>query len=270
MLYQPCRKGKYKMAEKRMFAKQTVTSDRFLDLPVKAKVLYFYLSLYADDEGFISCAKNIQRMTGCKPSDLNALCDSGYLIAFDSGVYVITHWKVSNSIRADRLKKTSFEKERAMLYVRADGMYLLDPEKAASQRNNGKEKTASKSTDCCHLPDTCQSDDGADKVSTEKNSADKASADEISDRDKSTGLSGNADKEALTAAAYRNSLIENFGTENVERYEERFNKWADKHDRQGMPMYPTIEKWMNEDNISKSNANSASQQFEEYLMLDYI
>lgn len=50
------------MAEKRMFAKQTVTSDMFLDLPVKAKVLYFYLSLYADDEGFISCAKNIQRI----------------------------------------------------------------------------------------------------------------------------------------------------------------------------------------------------------------
>lgn len=86
----------------------------------------------------------------------------------------------------------------------------------------------------------------------------------------STGLSGNADKEALTAAAYRNSLIENFGTENVERYEERFNKWADKHDRQGMPMYPTIEKWMNEDNIAKINSDSASQQFEEYLMLDYI
>lgn len=263
------------MAEKRMFAKQTVTSDRFLDLPVKAKVLYFYLSLYADDEGFISCAKNIQRMTGCKPSDLNALCDSGYLIAFDSGVYVITHWKVSNSIRADRLKKTSFEKERAMLYVRADGMYILDPEKAASQRNNGKKKTISESTDCCHLPDVCPPGDGIEKNSIEKNSieknsADKASADEISKGDKSTGLSGNADKEALTAAAYRNSLIENFGTENVERYEERFNKWADKHDRQGMPMYPTIEKWMNEDNISKSNANSASQQFEEYLMLDYI
>lgn len=33
------------MAEKRMFSKQTVTSDRFLDLSAKAKVLYFYLSL---------------------------------------------------------------------------------------------------------------------------------------------------------------------------------------------------------------------------------
>lgn len=258
------------MAEKRMFAKQTVTSDRFLDLPVKAKVLYFYLSLYADDEGFISCAKNIQRMTGCKPSDLKVLCDRGYLIAFDSGVYAITHWKLNNSIRADRLKKTSFENERAMLYVRADGMYVLDPEKAALQRNNGKKKVISESTECCHLSDICPSGDGADKYSTDKNSADKVSADEISNRDKSTDLSDDADKEALTAAAYRNSLIENFGTENVERYEERFNKWADKHDRQGMPMYPTIEKWMNEDNITKNNANGASRQFEEYLMLDYI
>lgn len=35
-------------------------------------------------------------------------------------------------------------------------------------------------------------------------------------------------------------------------------------------MYPTIEKWMNEDNIAKINSDSASHQFEEHLMLDYI
>lgn len=253
------------MAEKRMFSKQTVTSDRFLDLSAKAKVLYFYLSLYADDEGFVSCARNIQRMTGCKPSDLKALCDSGYLIAFESGVYVITHWKVNNSIRADRLKKTSFENERAMLYVRADGMYIFDPEKAAAQRHKGKQKTTQATTDCCRLPDVCPSDDGTDKISTEE-----VSTDEISVADNSGSLSDDADKNALTVAAHRNSLIENFGAENVERYEQRFNKWADKHDRQGMPMYPTIEKWMNEDNITKDNTNTAARQFEEYLMLDYI
>lgn len=40
------------MAEKRMFSKQVLWSDKFIDLPSPAQVLYFQLSMYADDEGF--------------------------------------------------------------------------------------------------------------------------------------------------------------------------------------------------------------------------
>lgn len=121
------------MAEKRMFSKQVLWSDKFIDLPLPAQVLYFQLSMYADDEGFVNCAGYVRRLTGCSEGDIEALCKNGFIIPFESGVYAIAHWKINNNIRSDRMKKTSFSDERDMLYVRADGMYILDPEKRRSR-----------------------------------------------------------------------------------------------------------------------------------------
>ena len=41
------------MAEKRMFSKQIIDSDAFLDMPLSAQALYFHLSMRADDDGFV-------------------------------------------------------------------------------------------------------------------------------------------------------------------------------------------------------------------------
>lgn len=38
------------MAEKRMFSKQVVCTDSFLDMPLSSQCLYFHLSLQADDK----------------------------------------------------------------------------------------------------------------------------------------------------------------------------------------------------------------------------
>ena len=140
------------MAEKRMFSKQVLWSDKFIDLPSPAQVLYFQLSMYADDEGFVNCAGYVRRLTGCSESDIEALCKNGFIIPFESGVYAIAHWKINNHIRSDRMKKTSFSDERDMLYVRADGMYILDPVKAAEQRKSaGQEKAVT--TKCSQTSD---------------------------------------------------------------------------------------------------------------------
>jgi len=42
------------MAERRMFSKQIIDSDMFLDMPVSAQALYFHLAMRADDEGFLN------------------------------------------------------------------------------------------------------------------------------------------------------------------------------------------------------------------------
>ena len=39
------------MADRRMFHRLVVESDRFLDLPVGAQLLYFHLGMQADDDG---------------------------------------------------------------------------------------------------------------------------------------------------------------------------------------------------------------------------
>lgn len=255
-------KGELKMAEKRMFSKQVLLDDKFIELSAKSQVLYFQLSMYADDEGFVNCAKYVQRLTATDENDIEALCKNGFLIRFESGVYAITHWKINNHIRGDRLKKTSFTEERDMLYVRADGMYVLNPEKAAKQREK-IETSDEESTDSDFLSDACQPTDGTDKGSEEKEREDKYSSAEGREAERRTY---SADSSGQNDDAYRNLLVEKFGADNVERYEERFKKWVDRHDRRFMPEYPTIEKWMKEDNVSPNEKQSKAYEYDDFLL----
>lgn len=47
------------MATRRMFSKEVMDSDTFIDMTTNAKLLYVYLNLNADDEGFISNPKAV-------------------------------------------------------------------------------------------------------------------------------------------------------------------------------------------------------------------
>ena len=41
------------MANKRMFAKEIIHCDEFLDMPLGSQALYFHLGMNADDDGFV-------------------------------------------------------------------------------------------------------------------------------------------------------------------------------------------------------------------------
>lgn len=90
------------MAERRMMAKSVIDTDQFMEMPATAQNLYFHLLLRADDDGFLSNVKQVQRMTGNKDDDLKILFAKQYLIPFESGVVVIKHWKIHNYIQKDR------------------------------------------------------------------------------------------------------------------------------------------------------------------------
>ena len=49
------------MAQKRMFDKAITNSDDFLELPDSSQVLYFHLSMNADDDGFVNSPKKIMK-----------------------------------------------------------------------------------------------------------------------------------------------------------------------------------------------------------------
>ena len=51
------------MARKRMFDTEIINQDRFLDLSIEAKAIYFLLGMNADDEGFVS-SKRILKLYG--------------------------------------------------------------------------------------------------------------------------------------------------------------------------------------------------------------
>lgn len=111
------------MAERRMFAKTIIDSDAFLDMPHSTQLLYFHLSMRADDDGFINNPKNIMRMIGCKDDDLKILATKKFIIPFDSGVVVIKHWKIHNYIAKDRYKETKYKDEKALLQLDENNSY---------------------------------------------------------------------------------------------------------------------------------------------------
>lgn len=113
------------MAERRMFAKQIIDSDAFLDMPNSSQALYFHLGMRGDDEGFVNNPKKIQRMIGANDDDMRILISKKFIIPFESGVCVIKHWKIHNYIRADRLINTVYQDERKNLSLKNNGIYKM-------------------------------------------------------------------------------------------------------------------------------------------------
>lgn len=137
------------MAERRMFAKTIIDSDAFLEMPATSQLLYFHLSMRADDDGFVNKPKSLMRMVGCKDDDLKLLFAKKFLIPFESGVVVIKHWKIHNYIAKDRYTETKYKEEKATLmldennaYTQAvDGLYtgcIQGVDKSETQDRLGK------------------------------------------------------------------------------------------------------------------------------------
>ena len=103
------------MAERRMFAKQIIDSDAFLDMPLSAQSLYFHMAMRADDEGFVGNPRKIKKMIGASDDDLKLLLMKRYLLSFESGIIVIKHWKIHNYIQTDRFKPTTYIEEKSTL-----------------------------------------------------------------------------------------------------------------------------------------------------------
>ena len=113
------------MAERRMFAKTIIDSDAFLDMPATTQLLYFHLSMRADDDGFINNPKSIMRNCRCNDDDMKLLITKKFIIPFESGVVVIKHWKIHNYIAKDRYTETKYKEEKSTL--------MLDENKAYTQ-----------------------------------------------------------------------------------------------------------------------------------------
>lgn len=111
------------MAEKRMFTQKIVDSDAFLDMPLSTQALYFHLNMRADDDGFVNNPKRIQRTIGASEDDLKLLIAKRFLIGFESGVIVIKHWRMHNTLRKDRYNPTQYQEELALLEVKDNNSY---------------------------------------------------------------------------------------------------------------------------------------------------
>jgi hypothetical protein len=113
------------MAERRMFAKTIIDSDAFLDMPMSARLLYYDLSMRADDDGFVNSPKKIMRMIGATQDDLSILVLRKFIIPFDNGVVVIKHWYIHNYIRKDTYNETPYKEQKQMLELDENKSYRL-------------------------------------------------------------------------------------------------------------------------------------------------
>lgn len=113
------------MAERRMFAKTIVLSDDFLDMPLTSRCLYFTLGMLADDDGFVNAPKSIMRQCGASEDDLKTLMLKRFVLAFDSGVIVIKHWRINNYLRNDRYTETKYIEEKSQLEISENGSYTF-------------------------------------------------------------------------------------------------------------------------------------------------
>lgn len=114
------------MAERRMMTRKVTDDDRFINLSSSAQALYLHLSMCADDDGFCNQVSVSMFRAHASMTDLQALLENRFLLQFDTGVIVIKHWRMANSLRKDRYTPTAFQDELAQLYVKENGAYTFD------------------------------------------------------------------------------------------------------------------------------------------------
>lgn len=111
------------MAEKRMFTKKITESDAFLDMPLSSQCLYFHLNMNADDDGFVNNPKRIQKLIGASEDDLKLLISKAFLLVFESGVVVVKHFRMHNTLQNDRYHPTDYQEEYQMLGLKNNKAY---------------------------------------------------------------------------------------------------------------------------------------------------
>lgn len=123
-----------------MFDRAIIDTDRFMDLSMSAKALYFLLGMEADDEGFVSY-KKIMRIHGGNEDDIKILVAKSFLIIFESGVVVITDWNKNNWLDTRRIRPTEYQNEKSLLHLTKDRKYLLSKCLASIEENSIEENS---------------------------------------------------------------------------------------------------------------------------------
>lgn len=130
------------MAEKRMFTKKITDSDAFCEMSSSAQALYFHLNQGADDDGFNNQVQIAMFKAKASIDDLKVLLAKNYIIRFESGVIVIKHWRLHNTLRKDRYTPTNFQEELSRLNLKENGTYTFSDGVVAKRLPSGCQMVA--------------------------------------------------------------------------------------------------------------------------------
>ena len=229
------------MARRRMFETLFVDADAFLDMPATSQLLYFHLSMRADDDGFIHNPKSVMRACGGTEDDMRILITKKYLISFDSGIVVVKHWNLHNKIPKDRYKPTHYQEEKATLMLDDKGAYtkcIQDVYKLDTQVRLGEVRQGEISVV-----------EGSENVDT---SSDNLSTETV-DNSKLELMHGKLGKGVvLLTEAQKDSLLEILGFDAFNHYIEKLANFIISKGATVGNHYQTILKWAKEDRMLKN------------------
>ena len=238
------------MAEKRMFSQKIIDSDAFLDMPLSTQSLYFHLNMRADDDGFINNPKKIQRMIGASEDDLKLLMAKRFVLSFDSGVIVIKHWRMHNTLQKDRYKPTQYQDEYSTLLIKKNRSYT-DRNEDDFQFGNSLE------TDCIQSGNKVDTQYSVVKSSIEQYRVDVVEGNGNSDN-------GNQDAEdsklelmygtlgkgvVLLTDKQKDALLDELGFDAFNHYIEKLADFIINKKAKVSNHYATIKKWHAEDKM---------------------
>jgi len=215
------------MAERRMFAKTIIDSDAFLEMPQSTQLLYFHLSMRADDDGFVNKPKTIMRISGCRDDDMKLLIVKKFIISFDSGVVVIKHWRIHNYIQSDRYHETKYIDEKSQL--------AIDSNRSYTEIKDG----------CIQDVSIMDTQVRLDKVSLDKISQDKK---------RNSEKTAYAEFVTMTLTEYE-ELCTRLGIDTAKQWIESLNLWKGSKGRKTKSDYMTILAWSRRREEEKQTAS---------------
>lgn len=109
-----------------MYQQQNNGKRPVFSLPENAQALYLHLNMQADDDGFINNAASVSVRIKGGAAALKKLVEKRFILQFDD-VYVIKHWRISNSLKNDRLRPLSYASIAQKIWVKPNKAYTDHP-----------------------------------------------------------------------------------------------------------------------------------------------
>lgn len=224
------------MAERRMYTKKITDSDAFIEMSSAAQALYFHLNQGADDDGFNNQIQMAMLKAHASTDDLKILMVKNFVIRFESGVIVIKHWRMHNTIRKDRYTPTNYQEELEQLGIKENGAYTLGLPNGCQTVAIGKGSIGKESI-------------GKDRVvESSGNGNTDNDAESIDGKSVLEYMGGTLGKNVvLLTEAQKDALLEKLGFDAFNHYVDKLSTFIIKKNAKVGNHYQTILEWYEED-----------------------
>lgn len=112
-----------------MFSNSIIDSDDFMTLSNDAQLLYFYLGMATDDDGFTKKYRTTMRALGINENALKELEKCGFIYIFEEkNLVLIRDFKINNDLKNDRYHETIYQEEFKRIEEKDKRYFLIKNE----------------------------------------------------------------------------------------------------------------------------------------------